>query len=109
MRTLVLILSLLLAGCAHHRRLPLPHNPEGAISLLQQEIALLERQLTELRRDRRVEFGERKQAMEKARQSYSQTQRDRDTRTIIEILERRKAALSAEFQAFHDGTVYDTF
>ena len=71
---------------------------EEAASLLQDEIAILKRGITNLHS--RVTPIDASVA--RASESYTRTERVRDLQTLVEILERRKAALTAEYMAYRN-------
>jgi hypothetical protein len=101
---LPILLTVLLAGCAH-RPTALPHNPEGHIRALAEEIQIMEVTLREYRRRYPDMLTGSEQAMRAARDAYPESQRARDTQTVIQLLERRKAALSAELSEVNKGRI----
>ena len=112
MRALFLICLLALAGCSHTRNSSryMPSDVarlEETVSILQDEIALLTRQISQRRDDPR-RWKADPAAAARARDSYPHAQRVRDLQTMVEILERRKAALAAEYAAYPQGVI-DTF
>ena len=110
MRFLLPITLLALAiGCrnGHSSWRNIPPNEERleeAAAVLQEEIDLLTRNVKRIRE----EPGPKPPSASQARNAYSQSQRIRDLRTMLEILERRRSALSSEIRAYGE-TVYDRF
>ena len=109
MRSLLFIFSVMvLAGCCHTQsaRRNMPSDAaklEESVSLLQEEIAILTKHLSIITRVEGLPEAERQQrvtaaaaAAAVADASYSHAQRVRDLQAIVEILERRKAALSLQ-------------
>jgi predicted RNase H-like nuclease (RuvC/YqgF family) len=103
MRAFFLIFVLALAGCCHTEtaRRDMPSDLaqlEEAASILQDEIAILQRGITNLH----SQVSQMDSSVTRARESYSHDKRVRDLQTLVEILERRKAALTAEYMAYRN-------
>src|ERR1043166_6465979 len=97
MRALFLICVVALTGCSHTgtARRDMPSDPaqlEQAASILQEEITILQRDITNLH----SRVSQVDSSVTRVRVSYPRDKRVRDLQTLVEILERRKAALIAE-------------
>ena len=116
LRALLLILSLVAApGCTHMQK-PWSRlrddetSLEQAVYSLQQEVVLLRWQLEHKRADVQAPEAARRRrtaASMQAHDNYSQAQRIRDLRALIDILDRRVRTLSAEVHAYNDGVDYN--
>ena len=105
------------AGCTHgptkaHYHTSDVKNLETVVSSLQEEIAILKRVVARQSVNPSPSLQEsqrREAAAERARVSYSSSQRLRDLRALIDILERQRDALKAESSAYSEGLIIDYF
>ena len=111
MRFLLPIIILVSAlGCRHGHGSwrhvpPKVERLEEAVVILQEEIDLLTRNINRVLKE---EPGPVPAGVARARKAYPQSQRIRDLRTMLEILERRRFALDSELKAYANE-VYDRF